>query len=221
MPTNDSAPIDEPHTGSDKAAPGHDGPQADSAPDGGTQGPTSALPSTEELYRRIHGPGPGYICTVSLLRGKDGKVDEQGTVQQFHAYPSSLGSVAKALQRESRGRDLYLAAHLFSATKRSKSTTLPLRTLYADLNTALIPEGELRPSVTIETSPGRLHAFWLLDRPLDPDVVEQPNKRLTLAIGADKSGYDLTQNPATPGERRTTSTTRRPRCVCSSTTAAS
>ena len=190
---DDSDQPDEGHTGSDTATPRDDGPEADSAQDEATQRATSPLPSTEEIYRRIYGTDPGYICLVSLLRGKDGKPLPEDTTQRFYQYPSEFDEAMARLPLWSGGRDEYLCAHLLSRKERSKDAALSIWSLYADIDDAPIPVGDLRPSVLIESSPGRHQGHWLLDRPLDPAVAEELNERLTLAIGADESGYDLTQ----------------------------
>jgi len=199
MPTNDSAPIDEPHAGSDSAAADEDGPQADSAQDEGTRATTTTLPSTEELYRGIYGPDPGFICLVSMLRGKDGKVRPEDITQRFYQYPTEFGEAMARIALWSGGPDEYLCAHLLSKKRREKDAALPIWALYADIDDAPIPVGDLRPSVLIESSPGRYQGFWFSDRALDPTVAEPLNQRLTIAIGADPSGFDLPQILRPPG----------------------
>jgi hypothetical protein len=52
------------------------------------------------------------------------------------------------------------------------------------------------PSMTVESSPGRYQALWILDTPCDPIDAEELSKRIAYYHadqGADKSGWDLTQ----------------------------
>src|SRR5205823_123867 len=53
----------------------------------------------------------------------------------------------------------------------------------------------------VASSPGRLQAYWGLTQPLPPAHAEQLNRRLSRAIGADSSGWDLTQLLRIPGTR--------------------
>jgi hypothetical protein len=67
--------------------------------------------------------------------------------------------------------------------------------LWADMDGADPRELRLPPTIALESSPGRYVGLWLTDNV----VTEQLNKRLAYSIGADKSGWDLTQVLRMPG----------------------
>src|SRR5205823_811982 len=70
-----------------------------------------------------------------------------------------------------------------------------------DLDHGELPDGVPPPSVLIASSPGRLQAYWRLREPVPPPVGERCNRLLGLALGADPSGWDLTQLLRIPGTR--------------------
>src|SRR3546814_7114824 len=54
-----------------------------------------------------------------------------------------------------------------------------------------------KPTIAIESSPGRFVGIWVLDGPMD----EELNRRLTYHVGADHGGWDLTQVLRFPGTK--------------------
>jgi hypothetical protein len=85
--------------------------------------------------------------------------------------------------------------------RRAKYAAAPLSALYADGDGAKVPEGFPEPSIVVESSPGREQFYWLLTEPVAPEVGERLNRRLSHAMGADMSGWDLTQLLRPPGSR--------------------
>jgi hypothetical protein len=86
-----------------------------------------------------------------------------------------------------------------TAPRRRKEAAAPLASLYADLDEATA--AVLAPTVLVESSPGRLQGYWRLTRPVAPAYGEELNRRLAAALGADPSGWDLTQLLRIPGTR--------------------
>lgn len=101
------------------------------------------------------------------------------------------------LLEQFKDRNLYMCPHGFSAPSREKSVSVDPHLLYADLDEADPRTFTLRPTIAIESSPGRFVGYWLTDGP----VTEQLNRRLAYHIGADKSGWDRTQVLRIPGTR--------------------
>jgi len=67
---------------------------------------------------------------------------------------------------------------------------------WADLDSCHPDKMLIRPSVVVESSPGRFQALWLFDEPQEPDPAEDVSRRIAyhhIGDGADKSGWDLTQ----------------------------
>lgn len=94
-----------------------------------------------------------------------------------------------------KGGDAYFCPNLFSQPYRRKEHALPSKWLYADLD-AVDPQNipsRLTPTISVQTSPGRFQAYWLLQEPLLPSDHSELNRKLTYALGADKGGWDLGQ----------------------------
>lgn len=98
--------------------------------------------------------------------------------------------------------DVYFAPCLFEDKRRIEQAAAPERTLWADLDEVDPREidEELRPTIAWESSPGRFQGVWLLDRPkIGLSWAGDINHRLTVALGADPSGWDTTQLLRVPG----------------------
>ena len=102
------------------------------------------------------------------------------------------------LLKENQDCDIYWCMHGFNRRARQKEEAVPPNLCYADLdevNPAKL--GKLKPTIAIESSPGRYVGIWMVDKPITEDL----NRRLTYAIGADKGGWDFTQVLRFPGTR--------------------
>lgn len=99
------------------------------------------------------------------------------------------------------GEDIYFSVAQFKNKGRRWEDTLGGIWLWADLD-EVHPEAiveEIEPTVAWSSSPQRYQALWLLDSSCSPRLIEEMNRRLTYAIGADKSGWDLTTVLRVPG----------------------
>ena len=138
-----------------------------------------------ELLRKQKGD---YFCisTKSITgRWKDNffRRDELGNIKEF--------------VRDNRDKDIYMCPHGFTRRSRTKEFSLDPALLYADLDEC-DPRGiSIKPTIAIESSPGRHVGYWLTDRQCSEDL----NRRLAYMVGADVSGWDRTQVLRVPGTR--------------------
>lgn len=94
-------------------------------------------------------------------------------------------------------KNCYFCPHGFDAPSRTKEHAKRPRLLYADLDESDPRKLELKPTVALESSPGRFVGFWETD-----DLVEEAlNRRLSYSISADNSGWDFTQVLRVPNTR--------------------
>ena len=82
-----------------------------------------------------------------------------------------------------------------------KENATPLAALYVDGDGAKVGSRIPEPTATVESSPGREQFWWALSEPVAPKEGEELNRRLAYAMGADRSGWDLTQLMRVPGTR--------------------
>lgn len=153
------------------------------------------------LWRSLfEGSGPGgYLGLFSAVRPASGAGLSDRRPAYFD-YPERAREAEEwclACSRE--GRETYFCAHLLTGRRRIKANAAPVLSLWADDDGSHLPDHVPEPTVVVETSPGRRHLFWRLSRPLPPREAEILNRRLTRAIGADPSGWDLGQLLRPPG----------------------
>jgi len=161
---------------------------------------TATTSATLTLWQHIYGEQTGYLCLFSGHRAAPGQQGIDDPRQEWYRWPSDAGRAESDLLRLSAmGRETYTCAHLLTERVRSAKTAAPVWTLYADLDGAPVPATFPQPTALVESSPERHQGYWRLSRGLPPDQAEALNQRLTKAIGADPSGYDLTQVLRPPG----------------------
>jgi hypothetical protein len=160
--------------------------------------------STALLWRTIYGTGQGF---VGLLAGRrpDGAGATVGRLQglrtAYFEYPGALPAAAAwGLDSSERGLESYFCAHLLRARRRTKDAAAPVLTLWADADGEVPPDAP-EPTAVVQSSPGRAHLFWRLKHSLSPTAAEGLNRRLALSLGADRSGWDLSQLLRPPGIR--------------------
>lgn len=101
----------------------------------------------------------------------------------------------RAFIAEHRKLNIYFCPHLFARRRRIKENSVLPRLLYADLDAVDPRRIDLEPTVAIQSSPGRYVGLWVTDE----IITEQLSKRLTYALGADRTNWKLTQLLRLPG----------------------
>jgi hypothetical protein len=155
---------------------------------------------TTTLWRALFGSRQGLIGVHSTLRPRPGSGRLESHRPSFFAYPERAFAAARwCLRRSDEGLEAYFCAHLLTRRRRTKENAAPVVALWADADGGRIPPGAPEPTAIVETSPGRAHLFWSLRRPVPPRDAEELNRRLLLSVGADRSGWDLSQLLRPPG----------------------
>lgn len=100
--------------------------------------------------------------------------------------------------RKNLDKDIYFCPHGFLEPKRKEECAAPIKCLWADLDEADPRKLAIKPTLAIESSPGRFAGIWQLT-----DVLKDKelNRRLTYFAGADKGGWGLTKVLRVPGTR--------------------
>ena len=158
--------------------------------------------SANDLLAHVFGDERGIVGTFSGARVAAGAKILHSPRSAFFRYPEEATDALGWLRSEdARGRETYFCAHLLRAGRRMKANAAPLLALYVDGDGAKPGPGTPTPSAVVESSPGREQYYWRLVRPVAPEVGEALNRRLALAMGGDRSGWDLTQLLRPPGTR--------------------
>jgi P4 family phage/plasmid primase-like protien len=155
-------------------------------------GGVSGTPETSRFYRHLFGGGRGYMALFSGRRSSDGGLEQ--TESRYFEYPSGASEALRHAAGQSQaGREVYHCCHLLAGKRRIKANAGEVFALWGDLDGVDIPNDPLEPTAVIESSPGRFHIYYRLTAAIPPEVAEELNKRLARKIGADPSGFDLTQ----------------------------
>lgn len=146
---------------------------------------------TQERRRRffslLFGDNEGYICLAERIPPTTWR-------EAFFKYPVELDAMLDWINFHINGRDLYFCSQLLREKRRVAVNVQTCPNLWADLD-EVDPNTieDFPPTVSVQTSPGRWHGYWVLDKPLSPVIAEDLNRRLSYHLGADKSGWDLSQ----------------------------
>lgn len=130
---------------------------------------------------------PGKYYCLSTKSASDKWVDHFFSKTELKDIPKFLA--------DNSDKQIYFCPHGFTRQERKKPYAELPRLLWSDLDEADPRTIKLRPTVAIESSPGRYVGLWFTDEP----VTEELNRRMSYFVGADKSGWDLTQVLRVPG----------------------
>ncbi len=156
--------------------------------------------SATELLAHVFGDERGIVAGFSGRRGDGNNLAAPRS--GYFCWPREGEAALEWLRDEDgRGREVYFCAHLLTARRRVKDNAAPLSALYVDGDGAKPGSGTPIPTAVVESSPGREQFWWRLTRPIAPKAGEALNRRLALAMGGDRSGWDLTQLLRPPGTR--------------------
>lgn len=97
------------------------------------------------------------------------------------------------------GYDIYWSPAVYSKPGRHQQDVISHNVFYADLDPVDPRTIGTKPSVAWESSPGRYQAVWLHHNSLSVEDWLARNRNLSYAVGADRSGWDLTQVLRVPG----------------------
>lgn len=142
------------------------------------------------------------ILQVKLWKRQPGKwfcISTKSLTKKWEDHWFSRGQFKEVADfiNENADKDIYACPHGFSDKTRRKEFAIDPCLLYADLDECDPRDIEIKPTIALESSPGRYVGYWLTDEPASEGL----NRRLSYMIGADVSGWDRTQVLRVPGTR--------------------
>jgi RepB DNA-primase from phage plasmid len=154
------------------------------------------------LWEHIFGDQRGIVALFSGQRTEPRSKRLTNCQSAYFQYPEEIAHAERfCLRHSSEGCEVYFCAHLLNRGRRIKANAAPLFALYADGDGARVRDGMPEPTAVVESSPGREQFFWRMVSPMPAQEAELLNRRLAYAMGADESGWDLTQLMRVPGTR--------------------
>jgi hypothetical protein len=142
----------------------------------------------------------GHICVATT----DPRSPKTTFSQRFFKWPSESIKLEEWILSVEKQYNVYFCVSLLKVLDRKKSACLPSRVLWADLDeinpvhTSSEEQvengiGSLPPTIIIRSSPGRWQAYWRVTPRVEPFYAEDYSRRIAYFVGADKSGWDMTQ----------------------------
>ncbi len=155
--------------------------------------------NTLDFIEAIFGDNEGYVFISTKFSPSDEGI---GNHKAFK-YPATKTRMAKYVDALSE-QDVYFSPMLYRLPKRVPGNVVVTPVVYADTDTFPVDEYRVKPSINIETSPGRHASFWLLDRAdYEPKAVEAAARAIAMQhaskdsggnqAGVDPGGWDLSQ----------------------------
>jgi RepB DNA-primase from phage plasmid len=170
--------------------------------DQGSERAAALLSALRPFWSSVYGEQSGLL---GFFSGRRDGPRLHAPREIYFLWPRGVPFAAAWLADEvARARDVYQCAHLLTRPQRRKEHAASLLALYVDLDHSELRADAPPPSVIVESSPGRWQCYWPLTEPVDPHRGEDLNRRLAYALGADRSGWDLTQLlrlPQTPNRK--------------------
>lgn len=130
----------------------------------------------------------GWLCIATQE-----PFDRTTFKQHFFQWPAQRGEIETFLDLQAPTKNIWFCINILAEPKRIKEHCLPTNLVWADVDDADISAFEPEPQALLKTSQGRFQAIWRLDRTVQPYLAEEYSRRVAYAVGADKSGWDLTQ----------------------------
>jgi hypothetical protein len=142
------------------------------------------------IILRLWAKQPGRVFCISTKSGS-GKWKD-------HFFEKDEFSKIRSFLKDHDEDDIYFCPHGFKSRVRQKEEAVAPLLCWADLD-EVDPKtlGKLKPTIAIQSSPGRYVGLWMTDRP----IPETLNRRLTYAIEADRGGWDFSQVLRFPGTK--------------------
>lgn len=153
----------------------------------------------KDFLSYVLGEGAGYATIVS----KDGAGNP--TVQKFFSYPDEIDEMT-AYAASLSDRDVYFSPILFYEERRIRENAKSVSAAYADADTCNPDNFRLPPSIVVETSDQRWHAYWIFDKEYEPQRIALLSKKIAYAHrdqGCDLSGWNPTKLLRVPGTKNT------------------
>jgi P4 family phage/plasmid primase-like protien len=161
------------------------------------QSASRTLYQAQDLWHHIFGEERGILALGYAEPAADAAFHHQ-----YFDYPVRAEQAAERARELSEGGfNVWHCAHLLTAKRRVKENAAVIKALYVDGDGAHVPPNLPQPTAVVKSSPGREQFYWRLSMPVPPQIGEGLNRRLAYALGADKSGWDLTQLLRPPGTK--------------------
>lgn len=133
----------------------------------------------KEFFNLVYGGSEGFVSLITRSEGSEAPDSER-----WFEFPRDLDFMAKYASLRSQ-EDLYCSVALFSDSIRTKEDKNAIcRVVYADADTCAPENFRLPPSITVQTSTGHWHCWWVLDEEVSASAASEASHRISKAHAA-------------------------------------
>lgn len=154
-----------------------------------------------EFLDLLYGESVGFLPVITL-----GEESGQPDHQFWFEWPKDREAVETYINLR-LAEDVYVSVALYSEKNRtSADVDAKTHAVYADADTCHPSNFRLTPTISVQTSEGRWHCYWLLDSEVRADLAAEASHRIAKAHehqGCDKSGWIKTKILRVPGTTNT------------------
>jgi hypothetical protein len=162
-----------------------------------------------EFLTTIFGDQTGNVCIA--LRNGTGP-DAPINLFQWFQYPAQLDTMVSYAESK-RYEDVYFSPLVYGDAlndsgkiARTPENSLTTQVIYSDADTAQPSDFRLNPSISVKTSAGRYHCYWMLTEPVSSAEASEIAHRVTTAHkaqGSDSNGWSANKVLRVPGSVNT------------------
>jgi hypothetical protein len=155
------------------------------------------------IISKLWGDQDGYVFFPWIDGGaktKEERIASWNEGMAFH-WPEDRTKILEHMGKHEHD-DLYWCPTIFEEPRRIQQWAMDHHGLWADLDEIDPRElDDFGPSYAWESSPGRYQGIWILEGARRLNIADRgaENHRLTYYLGADRSGWDMTQLMRIPG----------------------
>lgn len=146
----------------------------------------------KNFLRFVFEGGEGYFCVAYGPKDRDPKKFRQ----EFFSFPDEIPLALDLVNQIYQGHNVWFCPHLFTKRERKKEYVSYTGNAWADLDTCEPENLHVKPTIVLESSPGRFQGLWIFDKVVDPYEAQNISQRIAYTHaeeGCDRSGWDLTQ----------------------------
>jgi hypothetical protein len=133
--------------------------------------------NTGEYLEFLHGQREGWAVAMSREGNRMSNIG-------VYRMPDELHTMTVALKARSTQADVYASVYLFDKPRRLAPYALPSDVLYLEVDEPEQAWRGVEPTLTVESSPGKYHHYWRVDR----DVPTDERRRLLAAMVSEGEG---------------------------------
>lgn len=126
---------------------------------------------TREFFTAVYGNSTGHAVIVLPNYANKPVID------RWFNYPEQLDEMVALVESKLTG-SVWYSPVLFNSESRTKENAKALNVAAADADSCDPNNFRVQPDITVETSPGHWHVYWLLREGQDPQEVAKLNRRI-------------------------------------------